>query len=125
MSYSVILKALVETLGGDGEEFDKELDDLLNKYPNCMLLLADLLRNGSVLSKEVEEQYHKIEILKNCLVESKLLIQVPAPDNADEMTRAEVQEHINNYMSASQNSEDEVKINDIVWHMACDEDIIN
>ena len=121
MHYKIILSALVENLGGSGEDFEKELDELIGKYPNFSLLLTDVFRNGSALMQDVEDLHHKVEILKNCLVESKIMVSIPAPDNASDMTREQVEAYVQDKM-AEKEEPDEIKINDIVWHLACDEE---
>lgn len=131
MQYSIILKALVESIGGNGDEFENELDALIKDYPNCLLLIADIMRNGANLSKEVEELHNKVELLKNCLVENKMLIQVPAPEGYDprssnRMTAEQIQAHVESFISEQEPEKDEeIKIDNIVWHMACDEDMPN
>lgn len=121
MHYKIILSALVENLGGSGEDFEKELDELIGKYPNFSLLLTDVFKNGAMLTQEIEELHHKVEILKNCLVEHKLLVSIPAPDNASEMTREQVEAYVKGHMEEKEEPE-EIKIGDIVWHLACDEE---
>lgn len=110
---SEILKALINALGGDGENLVKEFDKLTLEYPNITLLMTDVLRNGAMLAQEVTELNTKVELLKDILVDAGVIETVAKSESEDqrvEMIRPR---------------KDEIKINDVIWHHAVDDDLPN
>ena len=124
MHYKTILTALVETLGGCGDGLEEELNRMFDECPNMALLCADFMRNGAMLAQEVTDLNSKCELLKECLVQNRLLVKAPGSDSSevDEVSKQQRQ-YIEEAMAVSPPSEeDEIRINDIVWHLACDEE---
>ena len=127
MPTKVILAALVQSLGGDAQKLEAELDELFQRYPNVGILAGDIMKNFAVLSQEVIELNGKVEVLKDCLVQNKLLLQVKAPDNIDVSDHEAVQKFINTFLESKEQStgDEEIKINDIVWHHLTDDEVPN
>ena len=125
MQYSEILKALIKTLGGSGEGLEDEITRLATEFPNMSLLVTDVMRQGAMMAGEIHQLNEKVEILKDCLVSHDLLLKVPAPEGMESMTRDQIDNYVESIIGGvkpEETAEEEIKINDIVWHLAVDED---
>lgn len=129
MHYKTILTALVEELGGCGKGLEKELDRMFDECPNIAIICADFLRNGAMLAQEVSDLNTKCELLKDCLLQNKLLLRAPKlgsseigePGEGERQVFEEALEAVNQLADAYVEQE-EIRINDVVWHLACDEE---
>ena len=84
-----------------------EINDINVRYPNLSLLFTDIFKNGAQLANEVAEIHEKVEILKELLVQAGVIhIQVQKSE-------------------AKPQPVEEVRINDILWFNAVDEDLPN
>ena len=105
----VLIEAFITVLGGNIDGLKEEFDRFSREYPNITIIMLDFAKNAMVIVNDVNEQGSKIELLKKLLVEANVL-KVVATDVGEGSPA-----HL---LSANKPEQDEIKINDIIWHQA-------
>ena len=105
----VLIEAFITVIGGNIDGLKEEFDRFSREYPNITIIMLDFAKNAMVIVNDVNEQGSKIELLKKLLVEANVL-KVVATDVGEGSPA-----HL---LSANKPEQDEIKINDIIWHQA-------